>query len=341
MLRGINYDIGTFYRKDELSRPDFDESVIKKELEIIKNELYCDAVKITGHDTYRLSKASEFALQLGLQVWLTPSHIDATPADAAQHLVECAIAAENLRLIYGNIIFVSGFEYSIFLKGFMKGESIYERLEKMFSPVGLVFNLLGLRAGIYRKLNIYLRETTQQIRTYFKGQVTYASGTWEKINWDLFDLIGLDHYRAAYNRAFYNKQLEAYYKFNKPVVVMEFGCCAYMGAEDKGPMGWAVTEMVGERRIVKDGVVRDESVQANYITQTLDQLKQENVHAAFVFTFINPMYKHDTNPRFDLDLASFGIVKPVDEPEEGYKSLKWQPKEAFDSLALYYRQMKP
>ena len=340
-LRGINYDVGTYYRKGELSRPEFDEAVIKKELGIIRNELHCDAVKITGYDVSRLSKAAEFALQQGLQVWLTPSHIDATPEEASQHLLECAIAAENLRLIYGNIIFVTGFEYSIFLKGFMKGDTIYYRLGKMFSPIGLVLNLLGLRGGVYRKLNAYLKDTTRQVRTYFKGEVTYASGTWEKINWELFDFIGIDHYRAAYNRSVYDKQLEAYYKFNKPIVVMEFGCCAYKGAEDKGPMGWAVTEVLGEKRMVKEGIKRDESVQANYLTETLDILKQENVHAAYVFSFINPKYKHALNTRFDLDLASYGIVKPVDEASEGYKGLKWNPKEAFYSLSVYYQQMKP
>ena len=36
LLRGINYDIGTPFRKDELSRPDFNELIIRKEIEIIK-----------------------------------------------------------------------------------------------------------------------------------------------------------------------------------------------------------------------------------------------------------------------------------------------------------------
>src|SRR6202000_1259755 len=126
-----------------------DEAIIKKEIEIIKYELNCDAIKITGHDIQRLSKATEFALEQGLQVWLTPSYIDATPEEAAKHLVDCAITAEKLRAKYGNIVFVLGFEYSIFLKGFIKGDTIYDRLNTLFSPIGMILNLLGLRNGIY------------------------------------------------------------------------------------------------------------------------------------------------------------------------------------------------
>jgi hypothetical protein len=340
MLRGINYDVGTYYRKEELSRPDFDEDIIKKEIGLIKDELHCDAIKITGYDVSRLSKASELALQQGLQVWLTPSYIDATKEEAATHLVACAIAAEKLRLTYSNIIFVTGFEYSIFLKGFVKGETIYDRLSRMFSPFNLILNLLGLKRGLYNKLNAFLKGTMCEVRKHFNGPVTYASGTWEKINWDLFDLVGIDHYLAAYNKSFYNKQLEAYYKFKKPIVVMEFGCCAYKGAEEKGPMGWAITEMSGGRRMIKNGYTRDESIQANYIAEVLDIISQQQVHAVFVFTFINPMYQFDSNPRFDLDMASYGIVKPLDDAgPENHKGLKWLPKEAYYRLSDYYKKM--
>lgn len=335
-LRGLNYDVGTSFRKGELSRPGFEEEEIKKEIGIIKHELHCDAIKITGHDVERLSKATEFALDEGLQVWLTPSYIDATQDEALQHLITCAIAAEKLRT-KGDIIFVLGFEYSLFLKGFVKGDTIYKRLGNMFSPWGMVLNLLGLRRTMHNKLNSFLSDATGKIRKNFGGSLTYASGEWEKINWDLFDLVGVDHYRASYNKTVYVKQLQAYYQFNKPVAVLEFGCCAYKGADEKGAMGWAITEEVNGRRVIKGDPVRDESVQGNYITELLDILKQEKVYAAFVFTFINPVYKYSTDPKLDLDMASYGIVKPVDEPS--YKGLPWIPKEAFYRLSNYYNRL--
>jgi hypothetical protein len=333
-LRGINYDIGTSFRKDELSRPDFDESIIKKEIDIIKNDLKCNAVRITGHNIQRLSKASEFALEQGLQVWFSPAYPDATREEAIDYLADCAIAAEKLREKYQDLIFVVGCEYSLFLKGFVKGDTLYDRFKRMFSPLSLVLNMLGLKNNTYKKLNLFLKDAVGKIKAHFGGKLTYASGTWEKINWDLFDIVGIDHYRAAYNKLSYTNQLAGYYKYNKPVAVLEFGCCSYKGAEDKGPAGWAITEMVNGKRVIKGNYVRDESIQANYIIESLDIFKQENVYAAFVFTFVNPMYQYSNDPGLDLDLASYGIVKPLNEP--AYKELPWIPKEAFYRLSVYY-----
>ncbi len=339
-IRGINYDIGTEFRKGILSRPNFDEMVIRKEIEIIRNDLHCDAIRISGFDINRLITATQFALEAGLQVWLSPANIDATPEEALQYLTDCARAAEPLREKYQNLIFVVGCEYSLFLKGFIKGETIYDRLKRMFSPVGIVANLLGLRQPVYNKLNRFLEKAARRVRENFGGQLTYASGTWEKINWKLFDVVGIDHYRASYNKSIYLKQLTAYYRFNKPVALLEFGCCTYRGAEEKGGAGWAITEVKDGRQIIKGDFVRDETVQANYIEELLKLFEKEPVHAAFVFTFINPVYKFNPDPRFDLDMASYGLVKPVDAPvDQCYNGLSWIPKEAFHRLAAWYEKM--
>ncbi len=58
---------------------------------------------------------------------------------------------------------------------------------------------------------------------------------------------------------------------------------------------------------------------------------------AFVFTFINPSHPSSHDPVHDLDLASYGIVKPVPkESHEFYKDLPWVPKKAFYSLGDIY-----
>jgi hypothetical protein len=339
-LRGINYDVGTPFRKDELSRPEFDESAVKKEMEVIKNDLHCNAVRISGYDIQRLSKAAEFALQQGLQVYLSPAYIDAATEQALEYLTNCSMAAEKLRSHYKDIVFVVGCEYSLFLKGFIKGDTIYQRMETMFSPWGIILNILGLRNAVYRKLNRFLKEATIRIGLHFKGQLSYASGTWEKIDWSIFDIVGIDHYRASYNKAFYVKQLQGYYKFNKPVVNMEFGCCAYRGAEEKGPSGWAITEIVEGKRVIIGEYIRDENVQAKYITDLLDVYKQEKLLGVFVFTFSNPMYRYNDDPKLDLDMASYGIVKPIDDIQNGYNGLPWVPKDTFNKISDYYAGLK-
>ncbi len=336
-LKGINYDVGTYFRKGKVSRPDFIDADVKKEFDIIRNDLHCDAVRISGYDIQRLVIASEHALEQGLQVWLSPACIDAGTEEALNYMTECSRAAERLRLKYSDLVLVVGCEYSLFLKGFLKGDTVYDRLKRMFNPIGIFLNITGLRWNMHRRLNNFLGEMVQRVRNEFQGKLTYASGTWEKINWDMFDMVGIDHYRASYNKKNYSKQIAAYYRFNKPVCLLEFGCCSYKGADDKGGAGWAITEFKDGRPRIKGNYIRDEDVQSDYIIDLLNIFKSEKVFAAFVFTFINPMYKSNANPLYDLDMASYGIVKPVEaSSQESWKGLPWTPKKAFFSLAEYY-----
>ena len=70
-FKGVTYDFG--YVMDENWRPSFDMKVVHRELEILKNYLYCNAVRICGFDTDRLMKYAEDALEQGLHVWLSPN----------------------------------------------------------------------------------------------------------------------------------------------------------------------------------------------------------------------------------------------------------------------------
>jgi hypothetical protein len=102
-------------------------------------------------------------------------------------------------------------------------------------------------------------------------------------------------------------------------------------------MGWAITQVVKGNRVIKGHYIRDEDVQANYISDLLDVLNREALLGAFVFTFSNPVYKLSGDPGLDLDLASFGIVKPVEDIKDGsYKVCAGVPKEAFYRLSNLY-----
>ncbi len=59
--KGINYDIGTYTRgKNGLSsREIFDPVVVKREIQIIKHDLHCNAIRISGQEISRLILASE------------------------------------------------------------------------------------------------------------------------------------------------------------------------------------------------------------------------------------------------------------------------------------------
>jgi hypothetical protein len=60
----------------------------------------------------------------------------------------------------------------------------------------------------------------------------------------------------------------------------------------------------------------------------------EGVDLAFWFTFAGYGLEHGTDPRRDLDLASYGLVKMLPSgPGTGYQGLGWEPKLAFGALA--------
>lgn len=59
--KGINYDTGTRTINGRLTRYIFDLTIVSKELDIIKNELHCNVIRISGVDIERMVSASEIA----------------------------------------------------------------------------------------------------------------------------------------------------------------------------------------------------------------------------------------------------------------------------------------
>lgn len=335
--KGINYDVGTFISgRKTLTRDVFDPSIVKREMEIIKKDLHCTSVRISGHDIERLTAASKYALEQGLEVWFSPSFIDANQKEMLTYFAECAKAAEKLRIQFSNIIFVTGAELTFFMRGLVSGRTTSDRISTFTKPWRLLGSTI-LRGDFSKCLNVFLNGATTVIRRYFKGQLSYASGPWEAVNWSLFDIVGVDFYRDASNKKSYTQVLKTYFKHNKPVVITEFGCCTYKGAQDRGGTGVAIIDQSKTPNTIKEGFVRDETVQANYIIECLDILKKEKVDGAFVSTFVSPLYPYNKDPQYDLDMASFSIVKSyTDKKGETYKYMPWEPKKSFIALAKYY-----
>ena len=337
--KGINYDIGTITTTGNLTREVFDASVVAKEIDIIKNELHCNSIRISGLNNERLSTAAEIALQKGLTVWLSPAlHYD-SQKNTIKYILENAATAEKLRLQYPDIIFVTGCELSLFTDGFVKGDTGAKRLQQLFSPLSLLKSKLGIKRTYNRRLNKFLEEAVREIRKIFHGEITYASGSWEKINWKLFDITGVDLYRSSFNKATYIDELRNYKKIGKPLSVMEFGCCAYMGAEDKGAIGWAIVDWKKYPPELKKNYQRDEKVQSKYLLDLLNIFEQEEIFAAFVFTFISYNYVYSDEPKHDLDMASYGVVRSTPGiKNERYQHLEWFPKDSFFTLGNYFEK---
>lgn len=315
--------------------------IVQREIEIIKNDLHCNAIRVSGQNLERLVLAAKVALGQGLEVWFSPSLADRTEAEALKVLAECAQAAEELRRQTPQIVFVAGVELSAFMRGFLEGETAMQRLGTLINPLRLIKSTI-LKGSFQKKLNGFLSKSTTLIRERFHGKIAYASGPWEAVDWSPFDFVGVDYYRDAMNKKVYEKNLRAYFKHGKPVVITEFGCCAYQGAADRGGYGWVIVDWSKTPPQLKRKFFRDEAGQAGYLLELLEIFEAENVEGAFVFTFVSPSYPYDQNPLYDLDMASYSLVKTYkDQRGLRYQDMPWEPKEAFIKLGDYYGTDEP
>jgi hypothetical protein len=100
-----------------------------------------------------------------------------------------------------------------------------------------------------------------------------------------------------------------------------------------------IVEYDGARPVrVSVDYVRDEGEQATHLRELLELFDAEGVDTAFVYTFANYHLPHRASPREDLDMASYGVVKVLeDRPGRAYPGMAWEPKAAFTAVADYYR----
>jgi hypothetical protein len=327
--RGMNYDVGTDSGLAPFRAAWHAESV-RRDIRAIRDELHCNAIGVHGTDVVRLTETSAYALERGLHVWLQPRLFDVPAEGLLAHLANVAGEAERLRRQYGNVVLNLGVEMTLLNTGFVPGATIPERIaafETLSAPDW---------QRIIARLNDVLAQALTVARDRFEGPLTYGAGPWEwtDIDWSGFDIIGLDHYMDRTNRADYVQPLRQFQGAGKPVVVLEFGCCTYEGAEDAGGMGWAIVDDDNPGQL--DGVyVRSEKTQADYVNHLLDLIHAERVSGAFVYQFVDPSLVHSSDARHDLDMASYGVVKVVSNDDQT-GAFQWQPKRAFRVLAERY-----
>ncbi len=342
-IKGICYDVGREMYGNW--RPDFDPKIVHRELQIMKSDLHCDAVRICGKDVRRLMITAEDALQQGFDVWLSPELWNQSPETTLAYTARSAEAAEKLREQYpGRLVLSIGTELSLFMKGIIQGNNLWSRMHTAFSTD-------FVRSGKHNPpLNAYLAETAAAVHKVYRGPITYASIPFEQVNWSPFDFIGVDHYRATRIRDRYAAMLKPLLAIGKPVVVMEVGCCTYQGAEAAGGQAFNIIDtkslilhqipLLGRlvRPRLKGLYVRDEALQAREVIESLSELDQAGVQGAMVFTFVFPTNPTSDNPRYDLDMASYSVVKSYTGGKHGatYPDMPWEPKESFDALAKYY-----
>ena len=330
--KGVLYDVGSSYVPGQHSRPRWRPEVVDEEMRVIHEDLHCTAVTVFGEDLGRLEEAARLALARGLYVWVQPRLVDGAREEIVARLARTAEFSERLREEHPDRVGVNvGCELSIFARGIVPGRDFGART----AALGPLFPLLPL---FNHRLDRLLGELASTARTRFGGPLTYGSGTWESVDWTPFDVIGVDYYMDVLTRDTYRQGLRRLRATGKPVLVTEFGCCSYEAARYQGGSGGDIMDWddLDDRRVT-GGHVRDERVQAEVIGEMLDVYETEDVMGAFVCMFIEGDCHYSPDPERDLDMASFGIVRPP-APESGLSpdDGHWEPKLAFHTLAARY-----
>jgi hypothetical protein len=349
--KGVNYDVGSVMGFNW--RPSFKPEEVRRELQIINEELHCNAVRISGYDITRLSSAAKYAVEQGLEVWFHPTMWDRGPEETLRYLVRAAKAAEEVsQLGKDPMVFVAGGELTLFMRGILEGGSFRARLANPSL-------MTKVKAGEHNKpLNEFLARANEAVRSVFHGKVTYASLVWEKVDWSLFDFVGVDAYRATKMADQYLQMLEPSFKHGKPVVVTEFGFATTRGGI--GDVGLLKSSAGLEKGIINDysqffhyklpvlgrlirpslngNHVRDEAWQAEELVETLGILDAAKVDGAFVSSFLSQITPYSDTPKHDLDMASSSLVKYYEDGRRGttYPDMPWEPKKSFKAVAAYF-----
>ena len=344
--RGIHYDTGTTFRGPGYAistrRADLNVSVVRRELEIIRDDLHANAVRVGGSDVARVTATSEIALSLGLEVWYSPAFYGYSPQETTSRLTGAARTASSLETAHpGRVVFIAGSELTLFMTDLAPGRDITARLGALKADPSLLHD---------GRLNDYLADLAATLRRYFAGPLTYAALPFEQVDWSDFDYVGVDHYREARTKDRYAEMLQPYLATGKPVIVTEFGMRTFRGAESSGVLGFGVADttrlylhtrpVIGHlfRPRLKGIYERDEAMQARELGETLDELERAGVAGALLSTFATPESLTNDDPRYDLDMDSMSIVKYLPHARHGttYPDMRWEPKEAFAVVARHF-----
>jgi hypothetical protein len=342
--KGINYDTG-FLNGGTSTHEPFDAEQVRQDMRVVHDDLHCTAVRITGGDAERLKLAATAAADAGLEVWLCPFTSNASQDELLALLGDCAGHAEALRQRGDEVVMLTGSELSLFVIGFLPGDTLTDRLALIADPVRVRPHIAQLRA----RINDFLARAAGVVRERFGGKLSYASLPFEGVDWTRFDVIATDAgYRTAATAATFRDLMRAFVAQGaaqgKPVVITEFGCATFRGAAGAGKDAHALVAYEhGRPTQLRDDLVRDEDEQAAYLRELLEIFESEGIDAAFVYTFARYDLPHRDDPRLDLDRASAGVVSVLDGPVEAFASnarrypdMRWEPKAAFDALAEVY-----
>ena len=170
----------------------------------------------------------------------------------------------------------------------------------------------------------------------FGGPLTYSSGPWEEVDWSGFDIVGIDLYRDAENEATFVDDVGRLHRHGKPVVITEFGCCSFRGAEDLGGRASRDDWTADPRRSTRASSGRTgPGPLCRRAARHLRGRRRARRLRLHLHRARQPVL---ADPRFDLDMAGFGIVKCYPRHRARLRPTgHFEPKAAFETIATRYQ----
>jgi hypothetical protein len=122
-----------------------------------------------------------------------------------------AIQAEQLRCRYDQeVILVIGCEFMLFTPGIIPGADFFEWVEYLKKGE---LDIVQLQ----RRFRAFTERMVKVARSNFKGRITYgAAADLERVDWSLFDIVGLDYYSYHSDRADHTAELARFRRWGKP-----------------------------------------------------------------------------------------------------------------------------
>jgi hypothetical protein len=345
----VVYDVGRSMGALSMNwRPDYTPALMRRELDIIQAGLHANAVRLGGRDPRRVLAAADYAASIGLNVWLGPELWNATPRRTLSYVTAAAAAAEPLFQRWPDqLTFSVGNELTLFMRGIVPGRGLAQRSRL---PRLREFVLSG-----QDMLRAFLADAVASVRRVYGGPVSYSAPPFERVDWDHFDVAGVNYYRQqALTTEQYLTKINRLQAMGKPVAITELGFAACRDADDPkflstfnaAPLSMLGIALPAVRQLIRPRVrtvyPRDEQAQARLLVDQLQLLHQAGVDRAFVMSFSFPLAPYSEDPRHDLDATAFSIVRTLPRGQRGatYPDVGWDPKEAFHAVARYYRQQE-
>jgi hypothetical protein len=277
-IKGICLSIGRRFSGKSNLPPSEDE--LHEYLDVIWRDLQCNSLRLMGDFDDTMLRCIQLSKNLGFKIIAASPRYnranETTDNDIEAHVKNVIAFSAELEKVRGDsdsVVLVVGNELTIDVRGIYSGLSYDDRVKQISSNWD--------KTEYHERLNSYLKKILEGVRGKFGGRVTYASGTWEKVEWRQlgFDIVGSNLYFGSQwdTEESFTRNIGSLKKLGNSLFITEFGSAAFRGCGKWGggaPNRW-------------EGQEYSEEEQAKNIIRQLELYERSgSVDGVFLFDFV-------------------------------------------------------